>query len=120
MDRAKRERLTAAGWQTGDAADFLELTEEESVFVELKLALAAYLRELRARNSCTQSQVARRLGLRIPTFPATQSDAKRPPRGVLGSRCRLPLKSGRFGEHETGSVGRAGVPNLARSSRPLL
>ena len=50
--------------------------------------------------------------LRIPTFPATQSDAKRPPRRVLGRRCRLPLKSGRFGEHGTGSVGRAGAPNL--------
>jgi len=45
-----------------DAADFLELTEKEAAFVELKLALADYLRELRTRNSWTQSQVARRLG----------------------------------------------------------
>lgn len=62
MDKTKTDRLAAAGWRSGDAADFLELTEEEVAFVELKLALADYLRELRVRNSWTQSQVARRLG----------------------------------------------------------
>ena len=62
MDKAKQDRLAAAGWRSGDAADFLQLSEEEAAFVELKLALAAYLRELRASNSWTQSQVARRLG----------------------------------------------------------
>ena len=49
MHKAKQDRLAAAGWRSGDAADFLELTEEEAAFVELKLALAEYLRELRAR-----------------------------------------------------------------------
>ena len=62
MDNAKRERLAAAGWRSGDAADFLELSAEEAAFVELKLALADYLRDLRARNGWTQAQVARRLG----------------------------------------------------------
>ena len=62
MDKAKKDRLAAAGWRTGDAADFLELSEEQAAFVELKLALADYLRELRTQNSWTQSQVARRLG----------------------------------------------------------
>ena len=62
MDKARQDRLTAASRRSGDAADFLELTEEEVAFVELKLALADYLRELRTRDSWTQSQVARRLG----------------------------------------------------------
>jgi len=62
MDEAKKKRLAAAGRRSGDAADFLGLTEEEAAFVELKLALAGYLRELRAQNSWTQLQVARRLG----------------------------------------------------------
>ena len=62
MDKAKKDRLAAAGWRSGDAADFLELSAEEAAFIELKLALADYLRELRRRNSWTQSQVARRLG----------------------------------------------------------
>jgi predicted XRE-type DNA-binding protein len=62
MDKVKEDRLAAAGWRTGDAADFLELSAEEAAFVELKLALADYLRELRTRNAWTQSEVARRLG----------------------------------------------------------
>lgn len=62
MEKGKKDRLAAAGWRSGDAADFLGLTEEEAAFVELKLALADYLRELRVRNSWTQAQVARRLG----------------------------------------------------------
>ena len=62
MEKAKRERLAAAGWQSGDAAEFLELSSEEAAFVELKLALADYLREIRTRNGWTQAQTARRLG----------------------------------------------------------
>jgi ribosome-binding protein aMBF1 (putative translation factor) len=62
MDKAKKDRLAAAGWRSGDAAEFLELSAEEVAFVELKLALADYLRDIRARNGWTQAQVARRLG----------------------------------------------------------
>ena len=61
-DEAKRRRLAAAGWRSGDAASFLELTAEEAAFVELKLALAGYLRELRTRRALTQGEVARKLG----------------------------------------------------------
>lgn len=61
-DKATRDRLAAAGWRTGDAADFLELSEEEAAFVKVKLALADYLHEVRTRNSWTQLQVARQLG----------------------------------------------------------
>ena len=62
MDKAKNDRLRAAGWKSGDAAGFLELGAEEAAYVELKLALADYLREMRTRNAWTQAQVARRLG----------------------------------------------------------
>lgn len=61
MDETKERQLRAAGWRTGDAADFLELTPEETAFVDLKLALAGFLRELRTQRGWTQSQVARRL-----------------------------------------------------------
>jgi len=60
--KAKKERLESAGWRVGDAAEFLELTSEEAAFVELKLALAQYVRELRGAHGWTQAQVARRLG----------------------------------------------------------
>jgi ParB-like chromosome segregation protein Spo0J len=62
MDKAKRDSLRAAGWRSGDAADFLELSPEEAAFVELKLALGDYLRRLRSEHAWTQSEVAQRLG----------------------------------------------------------
>jgi DNA-binding XRE family transcriptional regulator len=62
MDKAKKARLAAAGWRTGDAAEILELTAEEEALVEMRLALADYLREVRAERGLTQSQVARKLG----------------------------------------------------------
>lgn len=62
MDEAKKSRLTRGGWRVGDAAAFLGLTAEEAAFVELKLALAGLLREVRLRHGLTQTQVARRLG----------------------------------------------------------
>jgi DNA-binding XRE family transcriptional regulator len=62
MDKAKKDRLAAAGWRSGDAAEFLELTAEEAALVEMKLALADYLREVRGQLGLTQSQAARRLG----------------------------------------------------------
>ena len=62
MQKAKKDSLESAGWRAGDAADFLELTAEEAAFVELKLALAVYLRKVRAQHGWTQAQVARRLG----------------------------------------------------------
>jgi len=58
MNKAKKKRLESGGWRVGDAADFLELTPEEAAFVELKLALAGYLRELRTRRDWTQVRVA--------------------------------------------------------------
>ena len=62
MDKGKEERLAKGGWRTGDAAEFLGMTADEAAFVELKLALAGHLRDVRVRNGWTQKQVADRLG----------------------------------------------------------
>jgi ribosome-binding protein aMBF1 (putative translation factor) len=61
MKAQKKKRLEAAGWRTGSVADFLELTPEETAFVELKLALADLLKNLRVKNGWTQTDIARRL-----------------------------------------------------------
>jgi predicted XRE-type DNA-binding protein len=58
MRTDKKSRLHARGWRVGDAGGFLELTPEEAAFVELKLALAVRLRELRAQRGWTQTHVA--------------------------------------------------------------
>lgn len=62
MNLAKKQLLESKGWAVGDAGDFLQLTEEERQFVELKLALAGGVRELRERLGITQSALAERLG----------------------------------------------------------
>ena len=62
MRKTKQERLEAAGWRVGDAEDFLELTEEEAAYVELKLSLADFLRDIRREHNWTQTHVARLIG----------------------------------------------------------
>ena len=43
MKRDMQKRLERAGWRVADAREFLELTDEERRFVEMKVALAARL-----------------------------------------------------------------------------
>lgn len=62
MDRKKREILESKGWKVGTVADFLELTSEESAYIELKLALSRQVRERRKKQSLTQEQLAKRMG----------------------------------------------------------
>jgi hypothetical protein len=62
MDKAKRKKLEQAGWSVGSATDFLGLTEDESTFVELKLALSDELRARRENQGLTQVALADKLG----------------------------------------------------------
>jgi predicted XRE-type DNA-binding protein len=62
VNKAKENRLKAAGWRVGNASDFLDLTDEEAAFVELKLALADYMRDIRVQHGWTQTHVAHVLG----------------------------------------------------------
>ena len=62
MKPDKKRKLEAAGWRVGDANQFLELTPDESAFVEIKLALARRVREVREEHNWTQAEFARRVG----------------------------------------------------------
>ena len=62
MKSEKKARLERAGWVVGDAAQFLKLTAQEQRFVDMKLALATGLCELRERRGLTQAALAKRLG----------------------------------------------------------
>ena len=66
MESAKKRKLEAAGWQVGDAADFLGLTQAESELVEIKLRLAAAVQQRRNDAGLTQAQLAKRLGTSQP------------------------------------------------------
>ncbi|MDZ7957821.1 MAG: helix-turn-helix transcriptional regulator [Aulosira sp. DedQUE10] len=61
MDTAKRQRLEAAGWRVGDASDFLELSPEEEGFIEMKLSLSRYLKELRLKNKLSQANLSKKI-----------------------------------------------------------
>jgi DNA-binding XRE family transcriptional regulator len=58
----KRRRLENAGWRVGDAKDFLGLSDDEAQFVEIKLALARRLRQLREKRNWTQAELAKYVG----------------------------------------------------------
>jgi DNA-binding XRE family transcriptional regulator len=60
MEEAKRKRLEQAGWKSGTVSEFLELTPEETVLVEIKLALSRYLKE-RRRDTMTQVELAKKI-----------------------------------------------------------
>jgi hypothetical protein len=63
MDSAKRKKLEAAGWKTGDAADFLDMNEAERQVLDARVKLALAIR--RQRQACRLSQKA--LGLKLGT-----------------------------------------------------
>ena len=61
MDSAKRTRLEKAGWRVGTAKDFLELSQEEAAYIELKLNLAKAFSEKRKSLGLSQVAVAKRI-----------------------------------------------------------
>jgi DNA-binding XRE family transcriptional regulator len=62
MNERKRKRLEADGWKIGSVADFLGLSPQEELLVEMKLALASNLRARRQRLKITQQQLAKQIG----------------------------------------------------------
>lgn len=60
MKRAKQKHIESLGWKLGTAAEFLQLTPEESALIEIKRALSRSLRE-RRQKQMTQSQLAAKL-----------------------------------------------------------
>ncbi|ANM29866.1 transcriptional regulator [Acidobacteria bacterium Mor1] len=58
MRKAKRERLEQKGWRVGTTDEFLDLTPEESAYIELKLRLSTGLKKRRQRRKVTQVQLA--------------------------------------------------------------
>ena len=61
MRSAKKKQLEAKGWKIGTVAGLLQLSPEESAYVEMKLALSKNLHERRKDKSLTQNQLARLL-----------------------------------------------------------
>ena len=58
---AKRKNLETDGWKVGSAAEFLNLSDEEVAYIELKLELAKRLKAARIRCRLTQKELAMRI-----------------------------------------------------------
>lgn len=61
MKKSKKDKLQKAGWKVGNAADFLDLSDQEAALIDLKLALARDLKQRRQSRKLTQTQLARLL-----------------------------------------------------------
>lgn len=58
MRAAKKKKLEAAGWRVGSAHEFLELTDAEAAYLDVKVKLANGLRERRQKQAMTQEELA--------------------------------------------------------------
>ncbi len=61
MNASKKEKLAKAGWKSGSAAEFLHLTPQEELYVELKASLCQQLKHRRQKSHLTQHELARRV-----------------------------------------------------------
>ncbi len=59
MKQAKQKKLMARGWKVGSASEFLGLTPEEEMFIEMKISLSHSLRELRKHKHISQVAFAK-------------------------------------------------------------
>ena len=60
MDQKTSKKLEDKGWKVGTVSDFLGLSPEEAILVEIKLALSHSLKE-RRQSLMTQSELAEKI-----------------------------------------------------------
>ena len=58
MKTEKRRRLKAAGWEETTVQEFLNLSQADVQYIEMKLALSRLLRLVRERRRLTQAKAA--------------------------------------------------------------
>ena len=58
MEKEKQEQLAAGGWVTSSVQEFLDLTDEEIAYIEVKQRLSKALRKTRLAKGLTQAQFA--------------------------------------------------------------
>jgi ribosome-binding protein aMBF1 (putative translation factor) len=61
MRKQQKKRLESKGWKIGTVKEFLGLSDEESAYIELKIKLAAGLRQRRREKGLSQLDLAAKL-----------------------------------------------------------
>jgi len=59
MRKAKKDHLEKRGWKVGSVDEFLDLSPEESAYIEMKLRLSETLRRRRQRRKLSQIEFAK-------------------------------------------------------------
>lgn len=62
VDERKRRLLEAKGWKVASTREFLDLTDEELEYIEIKIALSQLVKAQRERRRLTQERAARMIG----------------------------------------------------------
>lgn len=108
MTEQERKNLEAAGWRSGTAKDFLELTEEEWRIIDLRLDLADAIRGRREALGMTQAELAKLIG----SSPSCVAKIEVAARGVsLDLMARALVKLG-------GTLSATAAKAAARSEKP--
>ncbi len=72
MDEAKKKRLEDKGWKLCSASEFLQLSPEESLLIDIKLALSLNLKERRQRLM-TQAELADKINSSQPRIAKAEN-----------------------------------------------
>jgi transcriptional regulator with XRE-family HTH domain len=72
MDEAKKKRLEEQGWKIGSVSEFLQLSPEESILIDIKLALSLNLKERRQRLM-TQAELAEKINSSQPRIAKAEN-----------------------------------------------
>ncbi|MEX0724818.1 MAG: XRE family transcriptional regulator [Planctomycetaceae bacterium] len=75
MDAAKLKALQAAGWKSGDAADFLEMSDEERQLLDARVQLALAIRRQRKASNLSQKQLGAKLKTSQPRIAKIEQAA---------------------------------------------
>jgi ribosome-binding protein aMBF1 (putative translation factor) len=59
MRASKRKKLESRGWRVGNAKEFLNLSDEESAYIDLRMKLAQGLRARRSSKGLSQIELAK-------------------------------------------------------------
>ena len=59
MDKNRIKSLEERGWKIGGIEDFLELSEEELAYIELKFELSEMVKDIRQKRGLTQVNAAK-------------------------------------------------------------
>ena len=59
MLESKRKRLESKGWKIGSTREFLDLSDQEDAYIELRLKLADAFKRQRISRNLTQADLAK-------------------------------------------------------------